>query len=74
MSFKNDNDYSVTFVFINGDKKRFVKWKYVHNLYKASQDVIKREGKYNYANVYNRRSKAFIMRIEPDKYIPPKPQ
>jgi hypothetical protein len=66
---KKKNDYSVIVFFEEGSTPK--KWNYVHKLNGFSMFLKKKHPDWQYMNVYNRRSGAFIRRYQRDSFIPP---
>lgn len=66
---KKKNDYSVIVYFEEGTKPK--KWTYVHKLNGFKMFLTKEHPTWQYMNVYNRRTRAFMRRFQRDAFIPP---
>lgn len=66
---KKKNDYSVIVHFEDGTSPK--KWTYVHKLNGFKMFMNKDYPNWQYMNVYNRRTKAFMRRFYRDSFIPP---
>ncbi len=67
---KKKNDYTCI-IFLNTG--RIMRMPYVHNLYKLHIWLIQKNILYDYINVYNRRTRNFIIRINNGDFINPYP-
>jgi hypothetical protein len=70
--FKKDNDYSIEAFDNNG--RRFFVLPFSHNIYKSSLWIKQKIGNYHHINVYNRRTRAFIIQFKEGDFIPPYPR
>ncbi len=71
MEFKNDNDYSCIWFFSN---RQPIKWRYVHNVFKACQDVKRLHGSFNFVNVFVRRGGKKLRQYKEFEFIEPYPR
>jgi hypothetical protein len=69
--FKNKNDYSVIIFLENG---KTLKLEYVQNIYKLHLWCIEKNIIYLYFNIYNRRTRNFIIQHINGNFINPYPR
>lgn len=66
---KKKNDYSVIVFLENQSKPK--KWEFVHMLNGFSMFLNKEHPTWEYMNVYNRRTRKYLKRFQPNDFIPP---